>query len=380
MIAGQSPPSSTYNRDGVGLPFFQGKADYGEKYPTVRYWCNEPAKIALPNDILISVRAPVGPVNINNVKSCIGRGLTAIRAKENINQEYIYYFLKTHENKIAKLGVGSTFSAITQQHIKELRISIPENLEDQIRIASLLSRIEELIAKRKESIRLLDEFVKSTFLEMFGDPVRNEKGWEVNNLDDVTISIQVGVVVQPASYYTDNGVIALRSLNIKPGAIDLTNIVHFKKEAHDGILSKSKLKTGDVLVVRTGNPGVACIVPSSLNDINCIDLLIIRPDYNKLISQYIVFILNSTRGRKLSLNGCVGSSQQHLNVGTIKTMRVPVPPLILQNQFANIVGNIETIRIKYQVSLTELEKLYGAVSQRAFRGRSEVDSCIFSCA
>ena len=68
IIAGQSPPSSTYNNDGKGMPFFQGKADYGVKYPTVRYWCSEPTKISLPEDILISMRAPVGPVNINVIE------------------------------------------------------------------------------------------------------------------------------------------------------------------------------------------------------------------------------------------------------------------------------------------------------------------------
>ena len=79
VIAGQSPPSSTYNQDGNGVPFFQGKADFGELNPTVRYWCSEPKRLAKPNDILFSLRAPVGPTNVNNIEACIGRGLAAIR-------------------------------------------------------------------------------------------------------------------------------------------------------------------------------------------------------------------------------------------------------------------------------------------------------------
>jgi restriction endonuclease S subunit len=83
VIAGQSPPSSTYNYIQDGLPFFQGKVDFGTTFPKVRVWCNEPVKIGKPIDILISVRAPVGPTNICDVESCIGRGLSSIRSNEN---------------------------------------------------------------------------------------------------------------------------------------------------------------------------------------------------------------------------------------------------------------------------------------------------------
>src|SRR5579885_1884218 len=140
VIAGQSPPSSSYNKNGQGIPFFQGKTDYGSRHPIVRSWCTEPTKISLPNDILISVRAPVGPVNITNVKSCIGRGLTAIRVNKNVSSDYVYYFLKVNESKIAKLGVGSTFSSITQKDVKSITIPIPQNIEDQIHIANIIRK------------------------------------------------------------------------------------------------------------------------------------------------------------------------------------------------------------------------------------------------
>ena len=126
IIAGQSPPSDTYNQNNEGLPFFQGNADFGEMFPKVRYWCKEPKKIAFANDILMTVRAPVGPVNICNVESCIGRGLSAIRVNNDYSYKYIYYFLKSHEEQIASLGVGSTFKSITQKEIGKLLIPIPE--------------------------------------------------------------------------------------------------------------------------------------------------------------------------------------------------------------------------------------------------------------
>mgnify|MGYP006173855343 FL=1 len=124
VIAGQSPPSSTYNQEGNGTPFFQGKADFGETYPTVRYWCDSPKKMSEPDDILFSVRAPVGPTNINNINACIGRGLAAIRCKE-IERNYLLHYLRGNEVKISSLGSGSTFKAITIGTLKDLKIPLP---------------------------------------------------------------------------------------------------------------------------------------------------------------------------------------------------------------------------------------------------------------
>ncbi|MBF0405866.1 MAG: restriction endonuclease subunit S [Candidatus Riflebacteria bacterium] len=189
VIAGQSPPSNSYNHIGDGLPFFQGMADFGEKYPIVRSWCtSDKRKIALPKDILMSVRAPVGPVNICKEKSIIGRGLFSIRSRKTLYFLYLFYYLKAHERQISNFGSGSTFKAITQKDFRRISISIPGNFGDQIRIAKVLERVEGLIGRRKESLRLLDEFLKSTFLEMFGDPIRNDKGWEKSFISDVSES------------------------------------------------------------------------------------------------------------------------------------------------------------------------------------------------
>ena len=97
IIAGQSPESKYYNTEGIGLPFFQGKTDFGELYPTVRVYCSQPTKIAEKNDILLSVRAPVGPTNLSPGKVCIGRGLTAIRPSEMLDIKYLLYFFRYFE-------------------------------------------------------------------------------------------------------------------------------------------------------------------------------------------------------------------------------------------------------------------------------------------
>jgi type I restriction enzyme S subunit len=113
VILGQSPPSSTYNSDGIGLPFFQGKAEFGDLYPTVVKWCSEPAKIAQANDVLISVRAPVGPTNLCPERCCIGRGLAAIRTVGQMPCKYVLYYLRFIEDEWDSKATGTTFKAIS---------------------------------------------------------------------------------------------------------------------------------------------------------------------------------------------------------------------------------------------------------------------------
>lgn len=150
VIMGQSPPSSTYTTEGKGLPFFQGKTDFGDFYPTVRAWCTNPIKVAEEGDILISVRAPVGPINMNNLKCCIGRGLATIRCQDDIINWFIFWYLRSIESEVASLGSGSTFGAIKREDIVNLEIPLaPKN--DQHRIAAKIQELMQEIKQAKES-------------------------------------------------------------------------------------------------------------------------------------------------------------------------------------------------------------------------------------
>ena len=137
IIMGQSPPGYTYNKNQNGMPFFQGKKDFGEKFPIPTVWCSEPKKIAKEGDILISVRAPVGSTNWAKEECCIGRGLSAIRVK--IQPEYIYYFLKSLEQKLSKSGTGSVFNSIGRDYLHDLSIPLPP-LETQKKIVKILDQ------------------------------------------------------------------------------------------------------------------------------------------------------------------------------------------------------------------------------------------------
>ncbi len=140
VVMGQSPPSSTYNKSGTGLPFLQGKADFGAIYPRVRVWCVRPNKIADADDILLSVRAPVGPTNLAPVQCCIGRGLAAVRPEAGLTLKYLLHAFRRFADDLDAKGTGTTFKAVSGKVVREFSIPIPPQAE-QNRIANALDEL-----------------------------------------------------------------------------------------------------------------------------------------------------------------------------------------------------------------------------------------------
>ena len=152
VIMGQSPPSSTYNDEGKGLPFFQGKTEFGELYPIPVKWCSDPNKRAQKADVLISVRAPVGPTNLAPSECCIGRGLAAIRPAQGIPSKYILYYLRGIESEIDSLGTGTTFKAISGGTLRLLPVALAPQNQRQLIVAEIekqFSRLDEAVANLK---------------------------------------------------------------------------------------------------------------------------------------------------------------------------------------------------------------------------------------
>ncbi|MEZ5198678.1 MAG: restriction endonuclease subunit S [Bacteroidales bacterium] len=374
IIAGQSPPSSTYNSEGKGIPFFQGKADYGEKYPSVRYWCTEPTKISLPNDILISMRAPVGPVNINIVESCIGRGLSAIRVKNNVSRDFIYFWLKQNQHIIAAKETGSTFKAITQKILNEIVVPFP-SYPDQLHIANLLSKAETLIAQRKESIRLLDEFLKSTFLEMFYNNSEIEN-WDEVKFEELAEKKKASMRSGPFGSsllhgeFTETG-------DVKVLGIDnvVSNRFTWKRSR---CITNEKFKElkryqvfpNDVLISIMATLGRTAVVPNDIPlCINSKHLAAITLD-KKIANPYFVayaFHSHPLIVRQMT-NNVKGAIMDGLNLTIIRKIKMKLPPVELQNMFGETFEKSEALKTQYQQSLQELENLYGSLSQRAFKG------------
>lgn len=369
IIAGQSPPSSEYNKNGDGVPFFQGKADFGHTNPVARSWTTKTTKLSVPDDILISVRAPVGSVNINNIDACIGRGLSAIRVNKNISRNYVYQYLKVNEKRISKMGVGSTFTAITQKDLASITIPIPENLADQIRIAEVLTKVETLIKQRKESIDLLEDFLRSTFLDMFGDPVKNEKKWKKKTLNDMVYKLGDGLHGTP-SYSEESEYYFINGNNLVEGNIIVNKLT--KKVNHEQYLKYRKdLNENTILVSINGSLGRIAFYKNEkiiLGKSVCYFNLI-PEEANKM---FIFHLLKSNYFINYAHNQSTGSTIKNVSLKTMRSLPVLSPPIDLQNKFASIVEKAEKVKEQYKDSLEELENLFGSLSQKAFKGELDL--------
>ena len=163
---GQSPKSEFYNDIGEGLPFFQGVKDFGERKPTETMYCSKPAKIVQTGDVLISVRAPVGDINIAEKESCIGRGVAGIRAKDK-NNEFIYYLLLNFKDYIRSYSGGTTYESINKDALRDLQFLVPENSVIRKQIADVLSAYDDLIENNTKRIKILEQIAQAIYKEWF---------------------------------------------------------------------------------------------------------------------------------------------------------------------------------------------------------------------
>jgi type I restriction enzyme S subunit len=170
LTMGQSPASATYNLKGIGLPFLQGKAEFGELYPNPIKYCSKPLKLAQEGDILISVRAPVGDVNIAQSRYAIGRGLGSIRPIS-VEKWFLFYFLVFAKNRIEEEGTGSTFKAIRKSNLENFKIPLPP-LEQQKQIAHILSIVDKKIKIEQRKKVVLKELFKTMLYKLMKGELR----------------------------------------------------------------------------------------------------------------------------------------------------------------------------------------------------------------
>lgn len=353
---GQSPDSSTYNEDGNGLPFFQGNADFGEIYPAVRMWCSEPTKIAREKDILISVRAPIGALNIANCECCIGRGLAALTVNEDIcAQEYLWHALSGKVDELNSKGTGSTFKAINKKTLSETEIPLPP-IDEQRKIAAILDKVSDLIAKRRQQLDKLDEMVKARFVEMFGDPQNNEKNWKMRTFKEIcTVRQGLQIPISKRLTHFEENCYEYITVAYLHGAKDKEYIKNPKSTV---ICTKD-----DVLMTRTGNNGM---VITNVAGVFHNNFFLIDFDRDKYIKEFLVEYLNLDLIQTELKKRAGTSTIPDLNHSEFYKIAIYEPQMDLQNQFAAFVNQTEKSKITISRSLEKLETLKKALMQEYF--------------
>ena len=365
---GQSPDSSTYNEDGNGLPFFQGNADFGEIYPAVRMWCSEPTKIAREKDILISVRAPIGALNIANCECCIGRGLAALTVNEDIcAQEYLWHALSGKVDELNSKGTGSTFKAINKKTLSETEIPLPP-IDEQRKIAAILDKVSDLIAKRQQQLDKLDEMIKARFMEIFGDSETNTKNWRVfpmSKICSVGSSKRIYQSEQSSSGVPFWRISDLTSL-ITTGTV--TPELYIPEERYKELKTQGQVPApGDILITSRGTLGQCYIV--KVNDrFYFQDGMIswLSGYMDGVTPLYISYLFTMPGFRKQIDSMQAGSTVAYLSITMIKKLKVMLPDIESQQQFASFVSKTEKTKTTISRSLEKLETLKKALMQEYF--------------
>lgn len=315
--------------------------------------------------VILSSRAPIGKTAIAGCEMCCNQGFKNLICSDAIYNEYLYFFLKSKTNYLNSLGRGATFKEISKSIVENIEIPLPE-VNQQKEIAEKFKKLEQLISLRKQQLAKLDELVKARFVEMFGSYPENENAYPVVNVSDVA-DAGVGVVIKPAQYYVTEecGIKAFRSLNIGEMYIKDSDWVYFSTKGNESN-KKSQLHENDLLIVRSGAPGTSCVVTKEFEGCNAVDVIIAHPDLSKVNPWYLCAYINYPHGKKQIEEGTGGAAQQHFNVGKCNNLKVLLPPLELQNQFAAFVERVNQQKQTVQQSLEKLELLKKALMQEYF--------------
>lgn len=306
----------------------------------------------------------------NNFEGSFGAFCKLVRPKEGIHSKFVGVFFKTpyFKRHIRNLINGALINNLKNEHIDSLLIPTL-SLPDQLHIANLLSKAETLISQRKESIRLLDEYLKSTFLEMFGDPTHNPMNWESKRLDEVSRRITDGKHGDCADE-ANSGYYFLSAKDLNDGKLKYTDVREITKSDFLEVHKRTDLKLNDILLGNTGASigkiGIVVDEEKASRTTFQKSISIITLNTILVVPLYIKMYLGLNR--KIFNKTSTGSAMSNLLLSQIRAFNILIPPIELQTQFAQIVEKTEALKSQYQQSLQELENLYGSLSQKAFKG------------
>jgi type I restriction enzyme, S subunit len=336
-----------------------------------------------PNTVLLGCIGDIGKIGITKVRASSNQQITGILPNDEIiNSEYLYYWLKKNKVQLQNASTNAIIPMLNNKELSAIKISFPENIEDQKKIAAILGNVETLIKQRKESIDLLDVYLKSTFLKMFGDLVKNEKGYKKNKLGNYIVDLIAG-----SSYLgIDKGTLendelgVLKSSSVTWGTF---NPKEFKAVSKN-LINKPIINPlkGDLLFSRANTRelvGATCIVLEDYPNLFLPDKIWkVVLDENIVTNYYIHYLLQDFRFKKSLTNSATGSHGSMLNISMdkLRNLVCPIPKIELQFQFNRIVEKIEFLKTDYQKSLQELENLFSSVSQKAFKGELDLSNVV----
>ena len=354
VIMGQSPPSDSYRKEFGGLPFFQGKTDFGEFNPLASTWCTCPIKIAEPGDILICVRAPVGPTNMATEKCCIGRGLAAIRPKAGTSISFILFALRLFENDLVRRGSGSTFSAISRADLCSLKIPTPDSIE-QKRIATNLEQCLSYVRAARIAAEAQLEAAKALPTAYLRSSLTGGK-LKKYHLSDCLLEVKNGVGTEWAKY----PVLGATRAGLAPAKDPVGKTPERYKLADHGTVfyNPMRILLGSIAMVdHCDEPGITSP-----------DYVVVKGKPKILDTRWFYYFFRSTMGEHLIKTLVRGAVRERILFKRLAKGEIELPPWETQVKLSNQMYKARDLIKPIEDRIKEIEALPAKYLKMAFNG------------
>ena len=331
---------------------------------------NSSAKIFPKGTILISIFATLGEVSILKFPATTNQAIAGLQVLDNtVNTEYLYYFLKSIKTKIESIGRGVAQNNINLSILRKLDVFVPSK-DEQEKIVSVMNLVHSNMSKLQKQLDDYDLLIKSRFIEMFGDPVRNDRQWRQSFLKDVTSKIGSGATPKGGkSSYLREGISFIRSMNVHDGKFVYKELAYLDTSQATA-LDNVCVEPYDVFVNITGaSVARSCVVPKDVLPARVNQhVAIIRPLKSEINAFFLnhQFLCKPFKNYLLALGGAGGATREAITKAQLEQTKIVVPPLDLQNQFADFVAQVDKSKLAVQKSIDELETLKKSLMQEYF--------------
>lgn len=367
VIMGQAPKGIDVNEDLMGLPLIAGAGDFSSTGVEVSKWTEKPTKICIINDIILSVRATVGTYRFADRDYCLGRGVAALRAKDNLDQKYLSFVIDFYRTKLLSAARGATFLQISKADIETLMIPLPP-LGEQKRIAEILGGVLKAIHAVEQQLQLVESACVNSFERKFNLETQNGAR-DASSIADFIESTQYGTSKKAKE---DGDIPILRMGNVTySGKIDMTDLKYIDLDERE--LEKFSLKNGDLLFNRTNSVelvGKTAVFESISDQIISYAGYLVRARVNADSNPYYVSgYLNSPSGKaqlRLRAKAIVGMA--NINAREFLSLEIPAATKEEQEEFAHLFEKCEKLRHLLHRKLSLLQELQKSLASRAFAG------------